>query len=280
MYPRLLELGPISVYSYGLLLALAFLAGLHLASRRARQHGLNPERVLDLGIFIIIAAVVGGKLLLLLTDFRLFVEHPSEIFSLARSGGVFYGGLILAVLVSLWYMRRHHLPLWQTFDVFAPGIALGHAIGRVGCLLAGCCYGRPTSMPWGIVFTDPFAASYVGTPLNVHLHPTQLYESAAELLILGALLLLERRGRAFPGRTFWAYVLLYSVARFVIEFFRGDDRGIILGVSTSQFISLVLAPLAIGMLVWLRRRQVEAPVPVAAPAKGQRRRVRTQPLGK
>jgi phosphatidylglycerol:prolipoprotein diacylglycerol transferase len=277
MHPRLLELGPISIYSYGLLLALAFLVGLQLASRRARQRGLSGERVLDLGIYIIIAAVVGGKLLLFFTDFKLFIERPSELFSLARSGGVFYGGLILAVLVSLWYMRRHGLPLWQTCDAFAPGIALGHAIGRVGCLMAGCCYGRPTTVPWSIVFTDPFAASYVGTPLNVHLHPTQIYESVAELLILGLLLFFEKRGRAFPGRTIWAYVLLYAVSRFIIEFFRGDERGMVLWFSTSQFISLVLAPLAIGMLIWLGHRPYE---PLAQPAverakKPRRERART-----
>jgi phosphatidylglycerol:prolipoprotein diacylglycerol transferase len=266
MHPRLLELGPISIYSYGLLLAVAFLAGLSLAGRRARRQGLNPERVLDLGIYIIIAAVIGGKLLLLLTDFKQFAERPSELFSLAQSGGVFYGGLILAVLVSVWYIRRHHLPLWRTCDVFAPGIALGHAIGRIGCLMAGCCYGRETSAPWGIVFSDAFAASYVGTPLHVRLHPTQLYESAAELLILAVLLAMEKRGRAFGGRTFWAYVLLYAIARFVIEFFRGDDRGMLFGVSTSQFISLILAPLAIAMLVWLGRRREAAPVAAAHPA--------------
>jgi phosphatidylglycerol:prolipoprotein diacylglycerol transferase len=266
MYPRLLELGPITIYSYGLLLALAFLAGLRLASRRARQQGMSAERVLDLGIYIIISAVVGGKLLLLLTDFRLFVEHPSEIFSLARSGGVFYGGLILAVAVSLWYIRRHGLPLWRTCDLFAPGIALGHAVGRVGCLMAGCCYGRPTDVPWGIVFTDAFAASYVGTPLHIHLHPVQLYESAAELLILAILLAFEKRGRPFAGRTFWGYVLLYAISRFVIEFFRGDDRGMVLGVSTSQFISLILAPAAIAMLVWLSRRREPAPVREVRPA--------------
>ena len=271
MFPRLFDLGPLTIYTYGLLLALAFLAGLKLASVRARRDGLNADRVLDLGIYIIISAIIGGKLLLFLTDIRQFVQNPSELFSLARSGGVFYGGLILAVLVSWWYMRRHQMPLWRTCDAFAPGIALGHAIGRVGCLMAGCCYGRPTSAPWGIVFSDAFAASYVGTPLHVHLHPTQLYESAAELLILCTLLLMEKRGRQFAGRTIWAYVLLYAVSRFFIEFFRGDDRGVVFGVSTSQFISLVLAPLAVGMLIWLSRRKDPAPVAAAhsAPKKGR-----------
>ncbi|RPJ85108.1 MAG: hypothetical protein EHM13_02095, partial [Acidobacteria bacterium] len=133
----------------------------------------------------------------------------------------------------------------------------------VGCVLAGCCYGRPTDAPWAIVFTDAFTASYVGTPLNVPLHPVQLYESAAELAILGGLLVLERRGRGFAGRTFWTYVLLYGMVRFGLEFFRGDERGIVLGMSTSQFISVILVPLAIGMLVWLARRPAPQPAPAA-----------------
>src|SRR5512136_229171 len=150
MHPRLFELGPVTVYTYGVLLAAAYLAGLQLATTRARSRGLEPSRVMDLGIIIIIAAIVGAKLLLVAVDVSSYWSHPAEIFSLARSGGVFYGGLIAAVLVALWYLRRHKMPVWVACDVFAPGIALGHAIGRVGCLFAGCCYGRPTSLPWGI----------------------------------------------------------------------------------------------------------------------------------
>ena len=138
---------------------------------------------------------------------------------------MFYGGLILAVVVALWYIRRIGLPLWTTCDVFAPGIALGHVVGRFGCFFAGCCYGKPTTLPWAITFTDPFAAANVGTPLDVPLHPTQLYEAGAELLILVLLLATERRGRPFPGRTFWLYMLLYAISRYVIEIFRGDPRG-------------------------------------------------------
>ncbi len=253
MYPRLLELGPVTVYTYGLLLAAAYLLGLQLARVRAARRGLDANRVLDLGIYIIISALVGAKLLLLVTDWPSFKADPRELLTLARSGGVFYGGLILAVAVALWYIRRVGLPLWTTCDVFAPGIALGHVVGRFGCLFAGCCYGKPTTKPWGITFTDPFAASNVGTPLGVPLHPTQLYEAGAELAILALLLWSERKGRPFAGRTFWLYMLLYAISRFVIEFYRGDDRGMIGPLSTSQFISVVLAPLAIVMLVWLSR---------------------------
>src|SRR3954447_8994991 len=192
MYPRLFELGPVTVYTYGVLLAAAYLLGLKLAMVRAKSRGLDQTRVLDLGIYIIISALVGAKLLLLITDFRSFVNTPSELLSLARSGGVFYGGLILAVVVALWYIRRIGLPLWTTCDVFAPGIALGHVVGRFGCFFAGCCYGKPTTVRWAITFTDPFAAANTGTPLNVPLHPTQLYEAAAELVILLFLLTTEK----------------------------------------------------------------------------------------
>ena len=259
MYPRLLELGPITVYTYGVLLAAAYLFGLQLARVRARQRGLDANRVLDLGIYIIISALVGAKLLLLITDFKSFTADPRELLTLARSGGVFYGGLIVAVSVALWYIRRVGLPLWTTCDVFAPGIALGHVVGRFGCLFAGCCFGKPTTRPWGITFTDPFAAANVGTPLGVALHPTQLYEAGAELLILMLLLATERKGRSYPGRTFWLYMLLYAISRFVIEFYRGDERGTVFMFSTSQFISILLAPLAVVMLVYLARRTAPEP---------------------
>jgi len=269
MHPKLLELGPITVYTYGVLLAVAYLAGLQLATIRARARGLEPARVMDLGIIVIVSAIVGARLLLFAVDFDFYWNQPAELFSLARSGGVFYGGLIAAVLVSFWYLRRQKMPLWLTCDVFAPGIALGHAIGRLGCLFAGCCYGRPTTLPWGVLFSDPFAASYVGTPLGVHLHPTQLYEAGAELLILAVLLFTERRGRPFAGRTFWIYGLLYGISRFIVEFYRGDERGSLLGLSTSQAISLVLVPLSVIMLVRLARRP--AAVKVASNGRGSAR---------
>ena len=269
MFPRLFDLGPVTVYTYGVLLAASYLLGLKMAMVRAERRGLDAARVLDLGIYIIVSALVGAKLMLLIVDFGYFRQNPQELMSLVRSGGVFYGGLILAVLVAFWYMRRHALPVWSTCDAFAPGIALGHAIGRLGCLMAGCCYGRPTSLPWGITFTDPFAAANVGTPLGVALHPTQLYEAGAELLILGLLLLMERRGRGFAGRTFWLYMLLYAVSRFIIEYFRGDERGIVLGVlSTSQFISVLIAPVSVAMLIWLSRRS-NAPTPLATRARAR-----------
>jgi phosphatidylglycerol---prolipoprotein diacylglyceryl transferase len=260
MHPRLLELpwtvphfGTITVYTYGVLLAAAYLLGLQLALKRAKARKLDGTRIMDLGIYIIISALVGAKLLLLVTDFQTFKNNPAELLNLLREGGVFYGGLIVAVTVALWYIRRVGLPLWTTCDVFAPGIALGLVVGRFGCFFAGCCFGKPTSVPWAITFTDPFAAANVGTPLNMPLHPTQLYEAGTNFLILVFLLATERFGRKFAGRTFWLYMLLYAVSRYVIEFYRDDPRGSVGPWSTSQFVSLILAPLAIGMLIYLGR---------------------------
>ena len=259
MYPELFKLGPFTIYTYGVLLAASYLLGLRLAMWRAKEWGLDPNRVLDLGIYIIIAALVGAKLLLLIVDFDQF-KSPSDLLNLARLGGVFYGGLLLAVGVAFWYIARHRMPFWTTCDVFAPGIALGHVTGRLGCLAAGCCYGKPTNVPWAVVFTNPLAAANVGTPLGIPLHPTQVYEAGASLIILVVLLATERRGRRFAGRTFWAYMFLYAVSRYIIEIYRGDPRGTVFGLfSTSQFISIVLGPLSLAMLFWLSRRAPVTP---------------------
>jgi phosphatidylglycerol:prolipoprotein diacylglycerol transferase len=260
MHPELFKLGPITIYSYGVLLAASYLLGLRLAMWRARRWGLDSAKVLDLGIYIIIAALIGAKLLLVLTDFDEFRRDPAGMLSsLLWSAGVFYGGLIVAIATAFWFIAKHRMPLWTTCDVFAPGIALGHITGRLGCFAAGCCYGKPTTVAWAVTFTNPLAAANVGTPLNIPLHPTQLYEAAAELLILVVLLATERRGRPFAGRTFWLYMLLYAISRYVIEIYRGDPRGTVGVFSTSQFISILLAPLAIAMLIWLSRATPEAP---------------------
>jgi phosphatidylglycerol:prolipoprotein diacylglycerol transferase len=258
MHPILFELGNWPVYTYGVLLAAAYLLGLQLAVWRAKHRGIEPNRVMDLGIWIIIAALVGAKALLVVVDWDYYRTNPREMFSLFRSAGVFYGGLVVATVTGLLLIRRYKLPVWATADLYAPGVALGHVIGRMGCFFAGCCWGRPTDLPWAITFTDPAAAINVGTPLNIGLHPTQLYEAGAELIILALLLATERKGRYFAGRTFWVYMLMYGVTRFIIEMYRGDPRGMIMGISTSQFVSVLLVPLSIVMLFWLSRREPAA----------------------
>ena len=202
MHPILFEIRGFPVYTYGLLLAAAYLLGLQFALMRSKTRGLDQNRVMDLGIWIIVSALVGAKLMLIVVEGEQFGWTATDLMNLFRSAGVFYGGLISAVVVALWYLWRHRMPVWTMTDVFAPGIALGHVIGRVGCLLAGCCFGRQTNVPWAITFHNEFASRNVGTPLDVPLHPTQLYEAGAELLILG-LLLGRRRGetRTRDGRS-------------------------------------------------------------------------------
>ena len=226
MHPILFELGPITIYSYGVLLAAAYLLGLWMAARRARQAGLDANKVLDLGIWVIIAALVGAKALLFVVDFDQFTSSWQEFTTLLRSGGVFYGGLIAAVVVCIYQLRKHKLPLWTSGDLFAPGIALGYMVGRLGCLMAGCCYGKPTDVCLGDHVHRP------GREPECRHAAQRAAASDAALRVAGGpdhprLLLLASSGAAapFPGRTFWLFVLLYSVSRFVIEFYRGDDRG-------------------------------------------------------
>jgi len=259
MHPVLFEIRGFPVHTYGVLLAAAYLLGLQLAVMRSKRFGIEPSRIMDLGIAVIIAALLGAKAMLLVVDFRKFTSDPRELLTLLRSGGVFYGGLLVAVPVAIWYVRRHGLPTWTVGDLAAPGIALAHAVGRVGCLMAGCCFGRPSTLPWAVTFESAYAADNVGVPLGLPLHPTQIYEAVAELLIFFFLLAFERRARAYPGRTFWTYVLLYGITRFAIEFFRGDSRGMVGPLSTSQFVSVLTAPLAVAMLIWLSRRGTPSP---------------------
>jgi phosphatidylglycerol:prolipoprotein diacylglycerol transferase len=261
MYPKILDVGPLTIHTYGLLLALAFIAGIWLASRNAAKSGLNPDSIWNLGLIIIFSALVGAKLLLFISDSSYYMENPREIFSLAtlRSSGVYYGGLLLALVASAWYMHRAKLPSWKVADITAPGIALGQSIGRLGCLSAGCCFGKPTSMPWGITFTDTYSYENVGVPLNVPLHPTQIYESLGTFLLF--LFLMWRLGRKhFTGQIILEYLMLYAGLRFIIEFFRDDDRGFILNglLSTSQFIGILTILGSAVAFFYLRRRFSEA----------------------
>ncbi|OLE55946.1 MAG: prolipoprotein diacylglyceryl transferase [Acidobacteria bacterium 13_1_20CM_3_53_8] len=263
MYPELFHIGNFPVNTYGVLLALAFLSALLIAARLAHRDGLPRERVYDLGLWMLLAALVGSKVLMLWTE-PLYREHPLQLISLdfLRSGGVFYGGFIGAVTVGYFLICHYGLPWWKTADAFAPGIALGQAIGRQGCFAAGCCWGKPTTMPWGVKFTE-LGHEITGVPVDARLHPTQLYESFATLLIFFFLLWLHRKKR-FSGQVILFYAILYSIARFTIEFFRDDPRGDILGLtsltalSTSQIISLIVGIAAIVILVVRWRRASEA----------------------
>jgi len=270
MYPRLFSIppftlfghvvGPITLHTYGVLLAIAFLAGLWVASRQARKAGLDPARITDMAVYVLIGGLIGAKLMLVVVEHDFYFHNPRELLSILQSGGVFYGGLLGALPVAWWYARRHALSGWRTADVLAPGVALGQAIGRLGCFAAGCCYGKVCDRPWAVTFHDAYATRAVGTPLEVPLHPTQLYESAAALLIFFGLLWLSGRKR-FEGQVALVYLVFYAATRFVIEFYRGDAaRGTVFHglLSTSQFIAILVA-VAAGVLYpyLMRRRRLE-----------------------
>lgn len=261
MYPIIFQFGWITIHTYGLLLSVAFLAGLFAIAKLASRDGIDPNLVYDLGLYIALSALVGAKLLLFVTESDYYLQNPGEIFSLdtLRAGGVFYGGFILAVLVAVFFTRKHRLGFWRVADVFSPGIALGQAIGRVGCFSAGCCYGKETSVPWAVVFTNPYSHERVGVPLMVPLHPSQLYEAVANAVLFSVLWFATRK-KKFDGQIFIWYLTLYGIIRFVLEFWRGDaDRGFVLGglLSTSQFISLLMLCLAVTLWILLRGKKRE-----------------------
>ncbi len=257
MFPQLLHYGSFFLPTYGVLVATGVLVGLMMTAHIAHKQGLDAEKVWNLGILVVLGAIVGAKVLLIINDWSFYMSHPGEIFSLStlRAGGVFYGGVLTALAISLYYMRKHRMGWLQTTDCFAPGLALGHAIGRLGCFAAGCCWGKPTSHWWGVTFHNPLAAAYVGTPLNIALEPTQLFESAVELANFLFLYWLIKRKKA-DGQVIGAYMALYGVARFFLEFIRDDPgRGSVFGgaMSGTQLISIFLV--MIGGFMALRKPQ-------------------------
>jgi phosphatidylglycerol:prolipoprotein diacylglycerol transferase len=264
MYPEIIRIGSFPVNTYGVFLAIAFLCAILITVRLARRDGLPSEKIYDLSLWMLLAALVGSKILMLFTEPE-YRDHPLQLLSLdfLRSGGVFYGGLLGAVLAGYLLIKRYQLPWWKTADACAPGIAIGNFFGRQGCFAAGCCWGKPTTLPWGVKFSE-LGHEITGVPTDTYLHPTQLYESFAMLLVFVFLLWLHKRKR-FSGQVILAYALLYSIIRFALEFVRDDPRGDVLGLttltglSTSQLISIVVGLTALIVLIVRRRRaqQVE-----------------------
>lgn len=253
MFPKLISIGQFFLPTYGVLVALGFLAGLWITLRLAKRAGLPHETITNLAIYCALAGLAGAKLFMILFDLDDYLRHPGTIFSFGtlQAAGVYQGGFLLAIMVAFWYMRRHKLPVLQTCDVFAPGIAAGHVLGRLGCFAAGCCFGVVCDRPWAITFHNPEAHDLVGVPLGIPLHPTQLYEALTELLIFGILYWHIRRPHA-AGETFGLYLVLYSVARFAVEFFRFHEQALHFGLSLTQWISL--ATLLAGVWLMLSRR--------------------------
>jgi phosphatidylglycerol:prolipoprotein diacylglycerol transferase len=251
MFPNLFTIGPFTLHTYGLLVAIGFLSGILITVRIAKSRGINPQHVMDMGFFIIISAIVGSRLLYVLINFSYYIENPLDVFKIWQGGLVFSGGLIGVVLVSALYVRKQNITLWQMADLWSPAIALGQAIGRMGCLMAGCCYGKPTSSELGIVFTDPHSLA----PINIPLQPTQIYSSISGFVIFGILLALQSK-RKFNGQVFLWFLIMHSTARLFIERLRGDDRGILLGgdMSVTQLTTLIILFASIIGLNILRKK--------------------------
>lgn len=250
MHPIIIKFGNMAIYTYGLMMAIAFFVGITLARKEADRLGQDSEKIMDLSFYILIASVIGSRLFYVFTDPRTFLSDPIEIFRIWNGGLVFYGGFIMALAVAMIYMKKTGMPLWQTTDIMSPGLALGQAIGRIGCFFAGCCYGKICDMPWAITFNHPDSLAPQGLPL----HPTQLYSVLSDFSIFVVLWLFRKKIR-FHGQLFWLYVLLYGITRPIIEIYRGDFRGqtYFHVFSISQVIGISLAIVAAVMLVRLEK---------------------------
>jgi phosphatidylglycerol:prolipoprotein diacylglycerol transferase len=235
--------------------ALGFLAALWITVRLARRSQLPVEPVTNLAIYCALAGLAGAKLFMILFDFREYWADPRSIFSVStlQAAGVYQGGFLLALLTAIIYMRHNRLPGFETCDVFAPGLAAGQAIGRLGCFAAGCCWGTECDRPWAVTFRNPEAHDLTNVPLGIPLHPAQLYEVGADALIFAALYWMIRRPHRSGTIIAW-YLTLYSAVRFVIEFFRFHEQGLHLGLSLTQWISL--GTLAAGAALLMMRQRV------------------------
>jgi phosphatidylglycerol---prolipoprotein diacylglyceryl transferase len=252
MLPKLIDLDGFFVPSYGFMVAIAFLVAIWVSTRLARRQGLDTDKVTNLALYCALGGMAGAKLFMFLFDWRKYLSGEYRLFAIEtlQAAGVFQGGVIVAVLVAILYMRKVGLPGLQTADTLAPGLAIGHGIGRLGCFAAGCCWGDRCDLPWAVTFRNPDAQQITGVPLNVPLHPTQLYEAFAEVAIFAFLWVWFHRRHA-PGSVIGWYMVLYSAVRFAVEFVRNHEQSLVAGLSLTQWISL--ATLGAGLILLLRR---------------------------
>ena len=226
MHPILFKLGPVTVYSYGTAIALAFLISTYLLLKEAaRTRVIKTDELLDLMLYIVIFGILGARLLHVVLNMPLYVNNPIQILFLNRGGLAFHGGMAAGVAVSLWFLKKRNLPIWKVLDLGVPFVALGHSIGRIGCFMNGCCFGKPG-------------------------HPTQLYSALSLFLIFLILRRLYKRPHS-DGKIFASYLVLYSVSRFLIDFLRVDIFPVFLGLTTSQLISIGI--FVIGTTIALKK---------------------------
>lgn len=250
MHPELFSIGNFTVHTYGFMIMLgAFLGYLYMSNAVKKELGIDPDKIQTLAIYVILSAFIGGKLFFYFEDPKYYFNPPSNMLENFRTGFVFYGSLLFAVPIAVWFFRKEKWPLWPLMDRLAITTLIIHACGRLGCFSAGCCYGIPTDAPWGVTFTDELSQA---DPMHTALHPTQLYEA---LFLVGILvfLIMFKRHKRFEGQLFMIYLMAYAVGRGIIEIFRGDlARGFIIEdvLSHSQFISLFV----IAFALWMYRR--------------------------
>lgn len=249
MHPTFVQLGPLTIATYGVMVALGFLVGLGFASRQARAEGIAPAVMQRLGAWLVVSGILGGKLFYVMFFWPDFVAGWQERgWGSLREGFVFFGGFLLAAAGLVIFARRERLPLGALADALAPGLALGHGLGRLGCFFNGCCYGSPTSLPWGVTFPPPHVMA------GVTVHPTQLYEAAGNLLIAVGLWC-WRPHRRFAGQLAWGYAFLYGALRLGVEFFRGDyPRRFVWDMTLGQIIAVGVMIVAVVGHEWSCRQ--------------------------
>ena len=251
MHPVLINIGPLTIHSYGFFVAAAFLASMAWTCREARAKGLDHALVSDLGFYVVLGAILGARILYILINPVYFFHHPLEIVMFWKGGLVFLGGAIMATIAGYWYLSKKNQPLWKWMDAIAVSVPLGQAIGRIGCTMAGCCYGSPCELPWAITFTDPNSLA----PVNIPLHPTQLYHCLAGLITFGILLGVKRFFKT-DGTLTGLMLMIYALFRFSIEFFRGDYRGDFGIISVTQVIAFGVFCLGVGIVMYRKKQDI------------------------
>ena len=259
MHPIAFSIGSFELHWYGVFLVIAFLSGIWTASRRGVRDGLPPERIMDLTFWLLVGAFAGARGLFLITYWREEAGKPILSLVFQRAGLVFYGGLIGGTVASLIYLRAKKLAVWKIADALAPSIALGYVFGRLGCLMTGCCHGRPTHAPWAIYFPKGHDTYPVDAAAPLAVHPTQIYDSLLSLALYAALAWLHRR-KTFDGQVFAAYLVCYAVMRSVVEMFRGDYKPQYLVGALTPAHLVSIAILAAGLLLfWKLPRVLDRP---------------------
>lgn len=258
MHPILFEIAGLTVYSYGFMIALGVVVAVaYMAIQGKKDVGLTFDQANSLFLIIFISAFVGGKVFLVFENPSYYGSQLSRL--LTGSGFVFYGSFLFAVPAMLWYFRKHKLHVYKMLDVMAVVTCLVHMFGRVGCFMAGCCYGKPTTSSMGVIFTNPVCQA---EPLNTPLYPTQLWEAGYILLVMMVLLVIKKYKQKFYGQLFLLYLVLYAIGRSVLELFRGDvARGFIVEniLSNSQFIALIIL-IVVGVIYsrWSKKNAIKA----------------------